>query len=284
MKRAAARHGRSRSPRRLALGLASLLVALVPAGPAFGQSGAATGVSVAVGTSDDDPAIDQTLVYGVRVTNGGQAALSGGVLQVVFPPSFRPDAPPAGCVILTQGMECNFGVLPAGQTLDFYFSGRFEGLDDGATIATVGSVSGAVQVTVERQDNEGDDSSGSQPAARSLTCPGGNVTLSGGSDPNETIGVDDDLQVFLNGKSIFNDDDEFAQDIPPIEFSEKQGNRLRVVASNSELFGGHEQIDPLYLHCDATGETQVLDPNGFEAAEGPPGEVFYDETFTIRFT
>jgi heme A synthase len=34
-------------------------------------------------------------------------------------------------------------------------------------------------------------------------CPGGALTLSGGTSPAETIGVDDDLELRLNGVTIF---------------------------------------------------------------------------------
>ncbi|HEX5729016.1 hypothetical protein, partial [Microbacterium sp.] len=77
--------------------------------------------------------------------------------------------------------------------------------------------------------------------------------------------------------------DQFATELPPIAFSADYGDQLRVIATNSIIFGGHEGIDPLYLHCDATGDIQVLDPVGIDIPSGPPGEVFSDRTFIIQF-
>jgi hypothetical protein len=111
-------------------------------------------------------------------------------------------------------------------------------------------------------------------------CPGA-LTLSGGPAPTEQIGVDDDLELRLNGNAFFVDNDGFAQDLAPIGFRAEFGDQLRVIATNGP-FGGHEGIDPLYLTCDANDSQQVLDDTGFDAADGPAFEVFYDETFTIE--
>jgi hypothetical protein len=99
-----------------------------------------------------------------------------------------------------------------------------------------------------------------------------------GGDENDPIEVDDDLELFLNGSSFFNDNDEFAGPLSPVEFRASRGDELRVVASNSDFFGGAESLSPLNLFCD--GQEQQLD-NGFGPSSGPNGEVFYDETFTI---
>jgi hypothetical protein len=120
--------------------------------------------------------------------------------------------------------------------------------------------------------------------AAPMACPGGALTLSGGTSPTETIGVDDDLEVRLNGVTIFLNNDQFATELPPISFTADLGDQLRVITTNSIIFGGHEGIDPLYLHCDATGDIQVLDPVGIDIASGPPGEVFSDRTFIIEFS
>ena len=127
---------------------------------------------------------------------------------------------------------------------------------------------------------------GSAPAAaQSTACPYGELTLSGGTSPDETIGVDDDLEVRLNDTTppLFVDDNEFATENDPIEFTAAQGDKLRVIASNSTIFGANAQIEPLYLHCDATGAYQVLDADGFGPTSAAHGAVFYDETFTIEF-
>lgn len=120
--------------------------------------------------------------------------------------------------------------------------------------------------------------------AAPMACPGGALTLSGGTSPTETIGVDDDLEVRLNGVVIFVNNDQFATELAPISFTADLGDQLRLIATNSIIFGGHEGIDPLYLHCDATGDIQVLDPVGIDIPSGPPGEVFSDRTFIIEFS
>lgn len=107
------------------------------------------------------------------------------------------------------------------------------------------------------------------------------VTLSGGPSPTEQISVDDDLKLRLNGATIFDDANGFAGDLDPIGFEAAIGDQLRVTATNG-VFGGPEHIDPLYLTCDANAAQQVLDDTGFDAPDGPIGDVFYDETFTVE--
>lgn len=124
---------------------------------------------------------------------------------------------------------------------------------------------------------------GSVAEAAPMYCPAGALTLSGGTSATETIGVDDDLELRLNGVTIYRNADQFATELPAIAFSADYGDQLRVIATNSIIFGGHEGIDPLYLHCDATGDIQVLDPVGIDIPSGPPGEVFSDRTFIIQF-
>jgi hypothetical protein len=111
-------------------------------------------------------------------------------------------------------------------------------------------------------------------------CPGA-VTLSGGPSLTEQISVDDDLTLRLNSSTIFEDANGFAQDHDPIGFTAGIGDQLYVIASNGP-FGGPEHIDPLYLTCDANGVQQVLDATGFDSPGGAPGEMFYDETFTVQ--
>jgi hypothetical protein len=108
--------------------------------------------------------------------------------------------------------------------------------------------------------------------------------LSGGPLPTETIGVDDDLTLYLNGTAIFVNNDGFASELPPISFTAQNGDLLRVVATDVDPFC--RGIDPLYLHCATTGFVQVLDVDGQSDGCAPPGTrppnfVFYDQTFTI---
>jgi hypothetical protein len=106
--------------------------------------------------------------------------------------------------------------------------------------------------------------------------------LSGGPSPEETIGVDDDLTVYLNGSAIFVNDDQFASELPPNHFTGQNGDQLRIVATDTAFC---RSIDPLYLHCASTGAVQVLDANGLDEgcdASRPVPQVFYDKTFTIN--
>ena len=108
--------------------------------------------------------------------------------------------------------------------------------------------------------------------------------LSGGPSPTETIGVDDDLTLYLNGTSIFVNNDGLASEIAPISFTAQNGGLLRVVATDVDPFC--RSIDPLYLHCATTGAVQILDANGqndgcVEPGTRPANFVFYDHTFTI---
>ena len=106
------------------------------------------------------------------------------------------------------------------------------------------------------------------------------VILSGGPTPTTSLSVDDDLRVELNGQVIFNDNNGLFSVIPPIGFQARNGDSLRVVATDALAFC-HE-LSPLYLHVLASGAVQTLDADGFPG--GCPGVavgVFYDQTFTI---
>jgi hypothetical protein len=111
------------------------------------------------------------------------------------------------------------------------------------------------------------------------------VKITGSDDSAGTLSVDDDLEVFVNDVSAFNDNDEFAQDLPAISLGALEaGDSIRLVASNSTDFGtGPVQIDPVWLHCFRTdggiGSIE-LDNTGF-TGEADPGEVFYDATYAM---
>ena len=107
--------------------------------------------------------------------------------------------------------------------------------------------------------------------------------LSGGTSSDETIGVDDDVTIYLNGIPIFVNADGFATEISPISFTAENGDALRVVASDVDTFC--RGIEPLHLHCATGAGAQVLDADGqldgcVTPGTRPPG-VFYDQTFTI---
>ena len=112
------------------------------------------------------------------------------------------------------------------------------------------------------------------------------VTLYDGSggDGSQNVDVDDDLVVFVEGREVFRDDDDFAGPIPPMSLGPVSfGEDIRIVATNSESFGfGPVSIDPLNVQCSATGGSgsAVLDSTGF-TGEDDPGAVFYDETYAM---
>jgi hypothetical protein len=113
-----------------------------------------------------------------------------------------------------------------------------------------------------------------------------NAVLSGGANATDDVSVDDDLEVRLNGTPVFVDSDDVANNHPPTQLGPvRNGDQLRVIASNSLAHGGCRYLDPLYLHCPATGAVQVLDADGYPqdncGAPPPGGEVFYDTTFTV---
>lgn len=112
--------------------------------------------------------------------------------------------------------------------------------------------------------------------------------LSGGPSPTTEIQVDDDLEVRVNGKTVFQDDDGTDTGSikrnngpgfkgEPIEFTATLGDTLRIIATDG---GVGFSLSPLYLHI---GE------RSFKITDGVPGEpspkdlpyVFFDETFTI---
>jgi hypothetical protein len=109
-----------------------------------------------------------------------------------------------------------------------------------------------------------------------------NAVLSGGPSAADSISVDDDLALQIDGTPIFTDDDEEAEDLPPIALGATAGGEaLRATASNSTTFGGPMSLDPLWIHCPARSISFALDPAGFSSPGGDFGEVFYDRTFVI---
>jgi hypothetical protein len=124
-------------------------------------------------------------------------------------------------------------------------------------------------------------------ACRSGQCRSTGCTefiLSGGPSPLETIGVDDDLTISLNGTPIFVNADGIATELAPLSFTAQNGDTLRVIAIDVDPYC--RGVDPLYLHCATTGAMQVLDADGQQDGcefpiSRPANFVFYDQTFTI---
>lgn len=103
--------------------------------------------------------------------------------------------------------------------------------------------------------------------------------LSGGSDPNTKIRVDDDLTVFRNGQIVFKDDDGGSDSHCPIFFRARRGSQLRIVAFDAEA-DCHE-LSPLHLHCLTGGSPRKLSDGVPETCPNVAVGKFFDETFTI---
>jgi hypothetical protein len=105
--------------------------------------------------------------------------------------------------------------------------------------------------------------------------------LSGGEDPTALIHVDDDLRVDLNGDTIFDDQDNFADDHPPIAFAAAVGDELHVVATDKQT--PCRSLSPLWLHCPASGLSRQLfaGVNDGCAGNAVPFD-FVNETFTVE--
>jgi hypothetical protein len=103
--------------------------------------------------------------------------------------------------------------------------------------------------------------------------------LSGGLNPTDEIHVDDDLTVKRNGKVIFRDDDQFASDISPINFSARKGDRIQVSAINAQP--PCRSLSPIYLHCAAGGNPRKITDGVAESCADEPAGRFFRKTITI---
>jgi hypothetical protein len=107
-------------------------------------------------------------------------------------------------------------------------------------------------------------------------------TLSGGPSPETPLVVDDDLEVKVNGKTVFVDDDGVSTHDgratwkgAPITFSASPGDVLRIIATNP---GGVDiELSELYLHVN--GQSLKLS-DGVPKAQSEE-YTFFDERFTI---
>lgn len=109
-----------------------------------------------------------------------------------------------------------------------------------------------------------------------------NLILAGGSAPTDPIAVDDDLAVYLNGVLLFQDADRQASLLSPLAFAAKNGDQLRIVATNAQV-PCIELSPALTLHRAAGGPTQLLGgvTRQCDVAGGITLGDFYDQTFTI---
>ena len=105
-----------------------------------------------------------------------------------------------------------------------------------------------------------------------------------GSDGSTDVDVDDDIAIYVEGREVFVDNDDFAGPISPMALGPVSfGEDIRIVATNSSSFGfGPVSIDPLSVGCSsaAGSGSAVLDATGF-SGEDDEGVVFYDETYAM---
>jgi hypothetical protein len=112
-----------------------------------------------------------------------------------------------------------------------------------------------------------------------------NAVLAGGGGSTSFFLVDDDVEVFVNGVSVFADNNENATEIQPIELGPLSGgDTVRVVASDTttpQYCPGSVHLDPVMLYCPATGTSQVINPDTIRGQVQECGEVFFDQTITV---
>jgi len=116
----------------------------------------------------------------------------------------------------------------------------------------------------------------------SATADSYTYTLSGGLSPETLLVVDDDLEVRVNEKIVFIDNDKVSTydgratwNGTPIPFSASPGEVLRIIATNP---GGIDvELSPLYLHVN--GQSLKLS-DGVPNTRSNESD-FFDESFTI---
>jgi hypothetical protein len=105
--------------------------------------------------------------------------------------------------------------------------------------------------------------------------------LSGGPSPTDKLSVDDDLQINLNGTSIFTDANKVANELPPVRFKADIGDFLEVAAIDENV--ACRSISPLWLHCATTGKKRQLSAGQNDGcAPGRTAGVFFGKVFTIK--
>ncbi|MPR35929.1 hypothetical protein [Salmonirosea aquatica] len=101
--------------------------------------------------------------------------------------------------------------------------------------------------------------------------------LSGGPSPSAEIGADDDFEIYLNSKIIFQNMDGVSNGSPALKFQAATGDTIRIVGYNT--IPPCAIITPFYLHID--NKVQILTtgyPQNCSVATG----VFFDKSFTIE--
>jgi len=194
-------------------------------------------------------------------------------------------------------MVCSYGDLAPGAELVLKFRGQFR--DKAGRTRTHVYVAG---LSPDPDPTNNHDRQGSRVNENEVevevevvgACAGGTLRLIGGDgdqggitfpdSTGEGIEVVSDLEVRLNGETIFkDDDDDFEFDalgrspLDPIEFEANPGDRLRIIADSGPI--GVRFLDPLALVC-PDGTQQEL-TEGVPGALAPPNTVFFDEEFVI---
>lgn len=108
------------------------------------------------------------------------------------------------------------------------------------------------------------------------------LILSGGPSPTDVFGVDDDLELYLNGNFLLQDREDYPNTFNPLPFSASNGDQLRVVAIDG-FHGVCEFLSPLYLHRVSDGAVQVLLAEEIynDCVQDGGNQVFFDQTYTI---
>lgn len=108
-------------------------------------------------------------------------------------------------------------------------------------------------------------------------------TISASPSPETPLVVDDDLEVKVNGETVFIDDDGYTTldgrgswKGDPITFTALPGDELEIIATNPG--GGEIELSPLYLHA---GDESVKLSDGVPNAPGGDLYEFFRERFTI---
>ena len=114
-------------------------------------------------------------------------------------------------------------------------------------------------------------------AAADCGCEPEEWILNGGG---QDFRIDDDLELQINGVTVFKDDSGFADYFTEIPFQARVGDTLRVAATDT--FGICSEVDPLYVRRVSTGTNLKL-TNGYEGPcdDSAKGITFFDETYIL---
>ncbi|MFH1467465.1 MAG: choice-of-anchor D domain-containing protein [Pseudomonadota bacterium] len=200
-----------------------------------------------------------------------------------------------GQPVSLQGVVVDIEDGPTNLACIWYVNGALAGTavpsaDGAVSLTTTALPLGDVTIELRAIDSEG--ATGSDDVAVEVwdTEEPLEYTLSGGITVFEYWAVDDDIVIELNGSPIFSDTDRLQNAHPPLEFTARVGDTLRLRATDEKYC--KQELDTLYLHW-GTGQAQLLTPGVCRSAcdddacydptyEGPWPNVFFDEAFSIE--